>query len=215
VTEVSYPAFLRLVGRRCVVIGGGRVGERKALALAAAGAVVTVIAPSVGEALRDAADRGTLCVELREYRSGDIGGALLAIAATDRPELNARVVADARTANVFVNSVDDPETGDFTVPATVRRGGVTVAISTGGKSPAFARHLREALEEWLTADRVALLELLSEVRRELIAVGQNPPPERWRQAVDVEVTRALERGDADGARRRLLETLGAGAPVRA
>ena len=214
-TEVSYPAFLRLVGRRCVVVGGGRVGERKALVLAAAGAAVTVIAPSVGEALRAAADEGTLGVEPRAYRSGDLAGAMLAVAATDSPEVNARVVADARTANVFVNSVDDPGAGDFTMPATVRRGAVTLAISTGGKSPAFARHLREALEEWLTADRVALLELFAEVRRELLAIGQNPPPERWREAVDVEVTRALERGDADGARRRLLETLGAGAPVRA
>src|SRR5581483_10821850 len=96
----------------------------------------------------------------------DLDGAFLAVAATDHPDVNRAVAEAARARGVLVNVVDDPAACDFTVPATVRRGDITIAVSTGGRSPAFARHLRQALESWLTDERCSILELAAEVRRD-------------------------------------------------
>src|SRR5205823_3614563 len=100
---------------------------------------------------------GSVRVERRPFTPSDLDGALLAFAATDSRAVNAAVAEAARSRRVLVNIADDPAACDFTVPAQVRRRNVTVAISTGGRSPAFARHLREQLEVWLTDDHCALL----------------------------------------------------------
>jgi precorrin-2 dehydrogenase / sirohydrochlorin ferrochelatase len=209
--SARYAAFLALDGRRCVVVGGGAVAERKVGTLLAAGASVVVVATRAGDGLRRAAADGRVTLHQRPYRHGDLAGARLAFAATDDPIVNAAVVAEARADGVPVNSVDAPDSGDFIVPATVRRGDVTVAISTGGRSPSFARHLREELEEWLTPARLELLDVVAEVRRDLQAAGRSPEPEVWRRAVDARLLRAVEAGDRSQARRHLLAALGAAA----
>ena len=204
-----YGAYLNLEGRRCVVVGGGAVAERKLGSLAGSGASTVVIAPVVTDGIRALAEAGACTLIERPYRRGDLAGAVLAFAATSDRAVNAEVLADARAAGVLVNSVDDPGRGDFSVPATVRRGDITVSISTGGRSPAFARQLREDLEDWLTPARVRLLDLLAEVRREIRAGGSRPPAEAWRRAVDRDVLLAIEAGDRPAARARLLEALAA------
>lgn len=203
-----YPAFLRLDGRRCVVVGGGTVAERKVRVLLESGAALTVVAPAVTDGIRAVADGGALIVEQRPYRAGDLNEAFLAVAATGDRAVNAAVVEAARQVGALVSAVDDPLAGDFIVPATVRRGEVTIAISTGGRSPTFARQLRQELDGWLTPARLELLDLLGDVRRELQLAGRNPEPPAWREAVDPHLIDAVERGDREGARRRLLRSLG-------
>ena len=205
--SAPYAAFLKLAGRRCVVVGGGAVAERKALTLVACDASVLVIAPRVTDLLEKAERDGRLKLLRRPYVPGDLHGAFLAFAATDDRALNGHVVAEARESGALANSVNDPESADFIVPATIRRGDLTIAISTGGRSPGFAAQLRQDLESWLTPARLELLELLADLRTEMRAAGRNPGPEVWRRAVDPEVVRALEGGDRQGARSRLLATL--------
>ena len=202
-----YPAFLNLTRRRCVVVGGGAVAERKVRGLLAADADVLVVAPDVVPALDELAARAAIRVERRVYRAGDLDGAFLVVAATNVRAVNEAVVRDARGAGALVNVVDDPAACDVTVPAVVRRGDVTLAVSTGGRSPGVARYLREELADWLSDERLALLDLVADVRGELRVAGANPGPERWRQAVRSNILHMLATGDRAAARRALVASL--------
>jgi precorrin-2 dehydrogenase/sirohydrochlorin ferrochelatase len=154
------------------------------------------------------AETGGLQLARRAFEPTDLDGAFLAVAATDCRDVNRAVEQAARARRVLLNVVDDPDACDFMVPALVRRRDVTLAISTGGRSPAFARYLREQLAEWLTDARCTLLELLAELRRDLRRAGRQIEPELWRRAIgDGEVMRSIESGDREGARRRLFEAL--------
>jgi precorrin-2 dehydrogenase/sirohydrochlorin ferrochelatase len=204
----GYPVVLKLAGRRCVVVGGGQVAARKVTALVRAAADVLVVAPDAAPDIDTLAETGGLRLERRAFEPADLDGAFLVIAATDRREVNRAVEEAARARGALLNVVDDPDACDFTVPALVRRRDVTLAISTGGRSPAFARYLREQLGEWLTDGRCTLLEILAELRRDLRRAGRQVEPEVWRSAIaDDEVIRSLESGDREGARRRLFEAL--------
>lgn len=174
-----YPVFLDLAGRRAVVVGGGRVAERKVLALLEAGAAVEVVSPAATEALVQAAGAGRLRWHRRPFETGDLAGAALAFAATDRREVNAAVAAEARAAGVPGNVADDPAACDFLVPALLRRGDLLIAVSTGGASPAVARRIREELEARFGPEWGAYLELLSALRGALLAVGD--PSDRNRE----------------------------------
>jgi len=156
-----YPIMLDVSGRRCVVVGGGRVALQKVSALLEAGASVRVVAPRIDEALRSLCD-----VELCEapYGPSSLDGAVLAIAATDVPEVNARVFADCRARGVLCNVVDRPEWCDFILPSVLRRGLLTVAVSTGGASPSLAGRRRRRLEEQFDAAYEPLLEALAAAR---------------------------------------------------
>jgi precorrin-2 dehydrogenase/sirohydrochlorin ferrochelatase len=207
----DYPLVLRLAGRHCVVVGGGAVATRKVQGLLASGATITVIAPDLSTELEDLVTAGRLRAERRPFEPADLDGAVLAFAATDSREVNRAVAEAARVRGVLVNIADDPAHCDFTVPALVRRGEIALAVSTGGRSPAFARFLREQLEGWLTDSRCELLELLAELRRELRADGAPVDASRWQAAIaDDGVTAALETGDRDAARRRLRVILTSG-----
>jgi precorrin-2 dehydrogenase/sirohydrochlorin ferrochelatase len=206
----GYPVVLSIEGRRCVVVGGGRVAARKLGPLIWAGARVTVVAPVVDPAIERAATTGTVQVERRDFEPADLDGAFLAIAATDRPDVNRAVVDAAHTRGVLVNVADDPTACDFAVPATVRRRNVTLAVSTGGRSPAFSRFLRQELESWLTEERCQVLELAAEIRRDLKGTPSQPSGAAWQRALaDDGVPRALAEGDRAGARQRLLTILAA------
>ena len=141
-----YPVMLTVEGRRCLVVGGGKIAARKVDGLVAAGADVTVIAPSVDPSISAL----PVTVEQRPYRPGDASaGFRLVITATDDPDVNTEVYVEAEAAGVWVNSADDPEHCSFTLPAIHRDGDVTVAIGTGGQSPAFAAWLRDRVRESL------------------------------------------------------------------
>lgn len=160
-----YPIFLKLTGRKAVVIGGGPVAARKAASLIEAGAAVTVISPELSKHFAEGLiTAGAFIHEARKYRTGDLAGAAIAVAATDEPETNALVAADAQRLGIPVNSANPPTAGNFIVPSSVQRGGLTVAISTGGACPALSRKLRKDFESFLAKEYGPFLEFLEEAR---------------------------------------------------
>ena len=195
-----YPVNLVVSGRRCVVIGGGAVAARKAEGLSAAGADVVVVAPEISQAVRSLP--GVTVLE-REYLSGDLDGAWLAVAATDDLEVNRRVHADGQAAKVWVNAADDPPACSFTLPAVVRRGPVVVAVSTSGYSPALAAWIREKVAEQLGPEVALLAEWLSEAREEMKATGRSTEDVDWRSALDSDMLELIRTGQVALARERL------------
>jgi precorrin-2 dehydrogenase/sirohydrochlorin ferrochelatase len=166
-----FPVLLDLTGRVVVVVGGGPVGRRKARAAGDAGAVVRVIDPHLSAALP-----GVMWVA-EPYRPDHLDGAALAFACAT-PEVNARVAADARARGVWVNSASDPDQGDCFLPAVVRQGGLTLAVSTGGASPALARRIRERWETEFDAAFAEWVQLLNELRPEVLATVADPEARR-------------------------------------
>jgi precorrin-2 dehydrogenase/sirohydrochlorin ferrochelatase len=168
---VSYLVNLALEGRAAVVIGGGAVAARKVQDLLAAKANVTVIAPQLCDGIVALAGGKRIVAHGRPYRAADLAGAFVVIAATDDEDLNARISADATAMNVLVNVVDRPALCTFTVPATVRRGDLTIAIATEGRCPALAGILREELEARYGPEYSELVSLFGELRKKMIAMG--------------------------------------------
>ena len=146
---MRYPLFLDLTGQPVVVIGAGNVATRKIRTLLAAGACVKVVSPAASSAIRQLARTNRVHWRRGRYRRGDLRGARLVIAATDSLETNALVCAEAKHRGLLVNCIAPPAAGNFIVPSLVRRGGILLAISTGGASPAFAKQLRRDLERFL------------------------------------------------------------------
>lgn len=156
-----YPAFLKLKSRKAVVVGGGKVAERKVSALLKAGAQVTVISPSLTPGLQKAVSGKKISYLPRLYRRGDLKGAFLTIAATDSPETNRRVSKDAPG---LVNVVDVPSECNFIAPSVVRRGPLLLAVSTSGTSPALAKTLRKELEKSYGPELLEYLRFVRKVR---------------------------------------------------
>lgn len=142
-----YPVFLKLNGRKVLVIGGGSVAEQKIEGVLHAAADVTVVSPRVTDRIRRWAEEGRLQQVAAEYRAGMVLGYFLVIAATDSEPVNRAVSEEAREAGALANAVDDPDYCNFFAPAVVKRGDFQIAISTGGASPALAQHVRRQLEE--------------------------------------------------------------------
>src|SRR5256884_9101166 len=159
-----YPVFLDLRGRRAVVIGGGAVAEQKVHGLIAAGAHVTLVSPETTPPLADLARRGAIEIRRRPYRPGDLAGAWLAIAASDDRAVNEAAWAEAERVGVPLNAVDDLEHCSFIAPAIHREGDITVAVSTGGKSPALAVRLRQRIARLVGRAEARLCALLGELR---------------------------------------------------
>jgi hydroxymethylbilane synthase len=141
------PIALRADGRRAVIVGGGNVALRKAEALRQAGFAIALVAPRIDPRLHALLDTPNATIDERAYERGDLDGAAIAIAATDSPEINARVIADARAASVLACDAIDPENGDFTMQATVRVGELTFTVDSGRSSPAFAQRIARELRE--------------------------------------------------------------------
>ena len=196
----QYPVNLVLEGRRCLVVGGGVIALRKVEGLLACGADVTVVAPSVDERLRTVPG---VTVEERPYRRGDVAGYRLAIAATDSSEVNAAVYADGEDAGVWVNGADDPAHCSFTLPSVLRRGPLMVTVSTGGRSPALARWLRQRLEHEIGPEFEILLDLLSSERDHLRAEGRSTEGPGWQNALDSDMLGLIRNGDLTSARETL------------
>src|SRR5689334_19827690 len=206
-----FPLFVELEGRPCVVIGGGAVAERKVRALLDVGAVVTVVSPALSSALAALVATGRVAHLARGYADGDLIGAALAFAATDDGAVNAAVAREGRARGVWVNAADDPAHCDAILPAVVRRGLVTVAVSTGGASPALARAVRERLERALPEAIGPLAEAAAAARRELRAAGRRPGAEAWLAALDAALRALLDGAPIAEVSRRLRARLEAAA----
>jgi len=203
----AYPISLDLGGRPCLVVGGGPVAEDKVDGLLAAGAAVTVVSPLLTPALAAHTRGRRIRHRARAYRRGDLAGQQLVFTATGDLALTRAVARDARARGLWMNAADDPARCDFALPSVLRRGRLTVAVSTGGASPFLARAIREELEAVLEPSRGALLEVVAAVRRELRATGRAPGAEAWRAALDGRLRRLVERGDLATAARYLRRRL--------
>lgn len=163
----DYPILLQLKGRPCVVIGGGPVAIRKARGLVEAGARVRLVACALAV---PAGELAGVEVVVRPYRAGDLEGAFVAFAATDDRLVNAAVVREARQRGVLVSVADAPDEGDFTLPALLRRGNLTVSVATAGGSPALAALLRDMLAKQLGPEWATVLEIASALRQKQLTL---------------------------------------------
>ena len=203
-----YPLCLEMAGRPCLVVGGGPVAERKVAGLLDAGAWLTVVSPTATEALYAWARADRIRLVEREYAAADLAGHSVVFVATDDGRVNAAVARDARAAGVLINAADDPAHCDFILPAVVRRGDLTVAVSTGGASPALARTVRDEIGAFLDRDDyAALARVAADARLTLRERGRAAPWERWHAALDDEVRELARTDRLDAARARLLERL--------
>jgi precorrin-2 dehydrogenase/sirohydrochlorin ferrochelatase len=177
-TVKYYPLCLNISGKRCVVIGGGNVAERKVERLLACGARVEVVGKALTPVLAAWKREGRIIHHEADYEDSCLNGASLVIGATDEESVNGRIAKDARDRGIPVNIVDDPVRCDFILPSVVERGDLMIAVSTGGKSPALAKKLREDLEEAYGPEYAVLLEILGELRGRVIAAGRSSAENR-------------------------------------
>jgi len=203
-----FPIYLDMAGRRCLVVGGGAVAERKIASLLEAGAKITVISPDVTEAVARWSKNNSIQFLARRYQRGDVKGHELVFVATNDGSVNAQVHQDGKNQGVWVNAADDPEHCDFILPSVLRRGDLTVAISSGGNSPALARTIREELEIYFTQEYEQLAGLAAEARVELQKRSLSAPFETWRRALSGDARQLLMRGEVARAKSHLLKELG-------
>lgn len=159
-----YPMFVRLSGKRCVVVGGGQVAERKIAALLDCGGTVVVISPQATGAIERWAEQGDLHWIRQQYEPELLAAAFIVIAATNRREINRQIAADASRLGIPADIVDDPELGDFISPAVVRRGRLTIAVATSGASPSVTKRICLELENLYGEEYGTYLEMMAEVR---------------------------------------------------
>ena len=203
-----YPVTLDLEGQPCLVVGGGMIAERKVRGLLEAGGRVTVVSPALSPGLVGLAADARFRWRPREYATGDTAGFFLVMVATDDGAVNGAVAAEGRAGGALVNCADDPDRCDFILPALLRRGALTVAVSTGGASPTMACLVREELDGLLPADYAELTGVVADVRRALRERGVSLTAERWTSALDQEVKRLVAAGRPAEGRERLQERLG-------
>ena len=209
-----YPMMVDLTDRRCLVVGGGRVAERKVALLVECGAAVEVVSPAATARLETLAEAERIRLRRRPVRTADLDGAFLVVAATDDAEVNRDVAERARAAGSLVNVVDDPEACSFQVPSVVRRGDLTITISTGGGSPALAKKLRQRLEQTIGPEYEGFLAALRELRERAQRTIHDPEQRRavYRRAVESDLFEHVARGDSAAISARIQELLHAAAP---
>jgi len=205
-----YPVCLEISDKLCVVVGGGSVAERKVLGLLTAGAQVRIISPQLTRPLTELADDGRIEWLERGYTQGDLAGALLIFAATDSREAQEAVFKEAGQAGQLVNVIDAPARCSFHVPAVVRRGDLTLAISTGGKSPAVAAMVRKQLAENFGEEYGLLLDLISRLREQVLT-GEGNSSERkilFQNILHDDIVHWIKSGQRDLLRKHLRAVLG-------
>jgi len=174
-----FPLFLKLEGRKCLVVGAGNVAQSKIRSLLDSGAKVRVIAPQANSAVEEWAHTGVITWGARSFEASDLDGTVLVIAATSSSAVNETIFREAQQRNILCNAVDDPEHCDFYYGAVVRRGQLQIAISTEGQSPTLAQRIRRELEAQFGPEYAGWVEELGKVRAQLFA--SDIEPERRRQ----------------------------------
>ena len=169
-----FPAFLKMQGRRCLVVGAGPIAEEKIESLLHAGATIQVVAPAATELVQAWAREKKIRWQPRRFRSADLAGAFIVIAATSSSALHAKIYKEARRRGVLCNSVDDPDNCDFYYGAVVHRGDLQIAISTAGHSPALAQRLRKKLEKDIGVEYERWVTSLGAARKRLFAKTISP-----------------------------------------
>src|SRR5580693_5273043 len=169
-----FPMFLKLEGKRCLVVGAGKVGEPKVGGLIDTGARIHVVALEAGEAVRNWARTGKITFELRAFVPEDLDGTFLAVVATASRVLNEAIYREAQRRGILCNVVDVPEYCDFYYPAVVRRGDLQIAVSTSGQSPSLAQKIRQQLERQFGPGYARWVAELGETRKLVLASDLDP-----------------------------------------
>ncbi len=205
-----YPINLQISRQPCMVVGGGSVAERKVAGLLEAGGVVTIVSPYLTESLTALVEEKTIIHIARAYQQGDVNGFFIVICATDNGEVNKLVAEEGMSVGALVNVADAPELGNFSVPSQISHGDLLLTISTGGKSPALAKRLREELEERYGPEYGIYLELVAKARTE-IKKRFSTAKERetfWRKTLDREVIILLKEGKIKEAEAKINNAIG-------
>ena len=203
-----YPIFLGISNKKCVVFGGGNVALRKVRMLLDHNAEVEVISPVFCPELIHLAEHNEISILRKGFETKDLTGAAVAIAATDSTEINENIAAAARRQGTLVNVVDNPLHSDFIVPSYLKRGDITIAVSTSGKSPALARKIRSKIEHEFGNEYAQLALLLSEIRLNLKQQEISIDNDVWQEALDLELlTELLRNGKNQEAKDTLLGNL--------
>jgi siroheme synthase-like protein len=205
-----YPVYIQLREQPCVVVGGGGIAEGKVDGLLTAAANVTVISPNLTQRLHELAEEKQIKYLARTYRPGDLAGAFLVICATDQAEINHQVWQEASANHQLVNVVDDTPRCNFIAPSILRKGDLTIAISTSGKAPALAVRLKERLQRELGPEYERFLELAGELREPLARHVPDFETRKalWYELVDSEILDVLAQGDESAAREIISQVVG-------
>ncbi len=191
-----YPIGLDILDRRCLVVGGGEVGQRKAERLLECGARVTVVGRELTPGLEGLVREGRIGHIAADYAEDHLEGAFLVIGATDDRAVNDRIFRDARRRRVLANIVDDPGRCDFILPALCRQGELVITVATGGRSPALAKKLRKELEERYGPEYETLLKILGELRGRILDRGEGSDENRriFEALVDSDILERIRKG---------------------
>jgi precorrin-2 dehydrogenase/sirohydrochlorin ferrochelatase len=203
---------LDIQARACLVVGGGQVGTRKVRTLLDCGARVTVISPEGTDELAEMAQKGRITWERRDYRGGDQAGVFLVIGATDVEALNRQIQEEAEAAGRLCNIADQPESCNFVLPSIIQQGDLMIAVSTSGKSPAFAKHLRRLLEGQFGPEYAIFLDLMGAVRQRLLAEAHAPEAHKpiFERLIARGLLELIRTDDRPGIDRVLAEVVGPG-----
>jgi len=201
-----YSVSLITKDRKCLVIGGGAVAERKVLPLLESGARVEIISLKITSNLKKLVQKGLITCRQGDYDPANLTGAFLVIGATSSKDVNRRIAVDCFERNILVNIVDDPEWCSFFVPAVVKRGSFQIAVSTDGKSPLLARKVKEALNKKYGPDYGKLTDLLCEIRLKLLGAAENKDKSRvvLDNLLDDDLLGMVDRGQWNQARERII-----------
>ncbi len=200
-----YPVFFDLREKVCLVVGGGTVAERKVQRLLECEASVRVVGESLSERLQSLQKSGQIQCLAGRYSAACLDGAFMVICATDDRAVNEQVMQDCRSRGIPVNVVDDPERCDFILPAIAEQGDLSIAVSTGGKSPALAKRLRRELEDHYGPEYRELVNILGELRKRRLAKGYPSEENRsiFEAVVSSDILEQLRKGDREGVREKI------------
>lgn len=207
-----YPIYLKLNEKKCLVVGGGKVAERKVKKLLDCGARVYVVSPDFTRWLETIAEDGKIVIVRRSYSTTDLENAFIVIGATDDDRINIRVAEDCNEKNIPVNIADDSSGCSFIVPAVLRQGALSISVSTDGKSPMLAQRIREELEPQFGIEYDAFLELMGKVREHVVKniPGQEKRKEIFYQLVYSDIIDLLREGRHEIVKERINHVLGGG-----
>ena len=200
--SVYYPILLNIEGKRCVIVGGGQVAGRKALALLEAGASVSIVSPEISGEAKTLAGKGNVEWIGEAFSPERLDNAALVIASTGSEAVNRKVHEEAVARNVPVNVVDRPELCEFIVPSVIRRGDLVIAVSTSGKSPALSKRIRKELDAQFGMEWAEFLEIMGEAREKALAAvpGQKRREELFNRLAGSRMLELIRDGDLEGAR---------------
>lgn len=205
-----YPIFLNIRQKNCLVVGGGRVGTRKVKTLVECGAIVTVVSQDFTAELLDLAASGKVSLKKRSYSKKDMKNIFLVIGATSDEALNRRIYRDAEKMGVISNIADRPEICRFILPSIVHRGDLVIASSTTGKSPAFAKKLKNELESAYGEEYALFLMLMGRIRERLLAEDHEHEAHKeiFTELVEAGIPRMIRKGKKEKIEETLREILG-------